>query len=152
MVKSKRFKPIVDLAHNSEREAAKALGAALQQLNDSQEQLRQLQAYREEYGQRLQQVGNQGMSGQTLNEYRQFIIKIGAAIESQTAVVAQMETALEEKKQFWFSRRGRSRALDSVLDHYLENERKQLDRRDQREQDDRSGRTGRDTGNNSGNE
>jgi flagellar FliJ protein len=147
MVKSKRFQPIVDLAHNAEREAAKALGTALQRLNDSQEQLRQLHAYREEYAQRLQQLGNQGMSGQERNEYRQFIIKIGAAIESQTALVAQLESVLEEKKQFWFSRRGRSQALDSVLDHYLESERKLLDRREQREQDDRSGRTGNDTGN-----
>lgn len=144
MVKSKRFKPIVDLAHDSEREAAKALGAALQKLNDSRAQLQQLHAYREEYAQRLQQTGQQGMSGQKLHEYRHFMTKIDAAIESQKGVVAQAEAALEEKKQFWFARRGRSKALDSVLDHYLKDERRQRDRREQREQDDRSGRNGRD--------
>lgn len=147
MVKSKRFKPIVDLAHDSEREAAKALGAALQRLNDGREQLRQLYAYREEYGQRLQQAGNQGMSGQKLNEYRYFMVKIDAAIESQTTVVEQLQVALEEKKQFWFAKRGRSKALDTVLDHYLQNEARQLDKREQREQDDRSGSNGRDSDN-----
>ncbi len=143
MVKSKRFKPIVELAHNSEREAAKALGVALQHLHESEAQLRQLQAYREEYEQRLQQAGNHGMSGQQLNEYRHFIVKIGAAIESQQATLEQTQTVLDEKKKFWFSKRGRSKALDSVLDHYLEDEQRQLDKREQREQDDRSG-NGRD--------
>jgi flagellar FliJ protein len=139
MVNSKRFKPIADLARDSEREAAKALGAALQRLNDSKEQLQQLYSYREEYAQRLQQTGQQGMSAQKLNEYRHFITKVNAAIESQTAVVEQTQAALEEKKKFWFAKRGRSKAMDSVLDHYLEDERKQLDKREQREQDDRHG-------------
>lgn len=146
MVKSKRFKPIVELAHDSEREAAKALGAALKRLNEGREQLRQLHAYREEYAQRLQQTGSAGMSGQQLHEYRHFLAKIDTAIESQGGVVTQMQEALEEKKQFWFARRGRSRALDSVLDHYLEQERAQLDKREQREQDDRSGRNGHERG------
>jgi flagellar protein FliJ len=142
MVKSKRIKPIADLARDSEREAAKALGAALQRLNESREQLQQLHAYREEYAQRLQQTGQQGMSAQQLNEYRHFITKIGAAIESQTTVVEQAQAALEEKKKFWFAKRGRSKALDSVLDHYLDDEKKQLEKREQREQDDRAGRSG----------
>ena len=142
MVKSKRFKPIAELARSSERDAAKALGKALQRLNDAKEQLRQLIAYREEYAQRLQQAGTAGMSGQQFNEYRHFIVKIGAAIDSQTNVVEQSQKALEEKKKFWFAKRGRSKALDSVLDHYLEQERHQHDKREQREQDDRYGRGG----------
>ncbi len=147
MDNSKRFKPIVDLAHDSERQAARALGTALQRLNESKEQQRQLYSYREEYTQRLQQAGNEGISGQKLNEYRHFMAKIDAAITSQTAVVEKAQVILNEKKQFWFAKRGRSKALDSVLDHYLEEERRDLDKRDQREQDDRAGRNGQEPGN-----
>ncbi len=147
MDNSKRFKPIVDLAHDAERQAARALGTALQRLNESKEQQRQLYSYRDEYAQRLQQAGNEGISGQKLNEYRHFMAKIDAAITSQMAVVEKAQVILDEKKQFWFAKRGRSKALDSVLDHYLEQERRDLDRRDQREQDDRAGRNGQESGN-----
>lgn len=140
MNNSKRFKPIVDMAHDSERQAARALGTALQRLDESEQQLSQLHRYRDEYIQRLQQVGTQGMSGQQLNEYRNFMAKIDTAITSQTATVAQMLQILDEKKNFWFSKRGRSKALDSVLDSYLKQEQTKLDKRDQREQDDRAGR------------
>lgn len=146
MVKSKRFQPIVDLAHDSEREAAKALGQALQRLDDARKQLQQLMGYREEYAQQLQQSGRQGINAQKLNEYRHFMAKIDAAIDAQKGTVATTEQLLEEKKKFWFAKRGRSKALDSVLDRYLESEQRQRDKKDQREQDDRASRGGRDGG------
>ncbi len=139
MENSKRFKPIVDLAHDSERQAARALGVALQKLNESKEQLDQLNSYREEYTQRLQQAGVHGMSGQQLNEYHGFMAKIDAAITSQKSTIEKMQVILEDKKKFWSSKRGRSKALDSVLDSYLKKEQLKIDKRDQREQDDRAG-------------
>ena len=139
MENSKRFKPIVDLAHDSERQAARALGAALQKLNESKEQLDQLNSYREEYTQRLQQAGVHGMSGQQLNEYHGFMAKIDAAITSQKSTIEKMQVILEDKKKFWSSKRGRSKALDSVLVSYLKKEQVKIDKRDQREQDDRAG-------------
>ena len=138
MVRSRRFKPIVKLAHNSEREAAKALGEVLSQLSESRQQLQQLDSYRNEYQQRLHTTGTHGMSAQALNEYRQFIAKIDGAIEKQQQIIEQIHKKLDEKKQFWFAKRGRSKALDKVLDRYLEEERYQRERSLQKEQDDRA--------------
>ncbi len=139
MDNSKRFKPVVDLAHESERQAARALGIALKKLHESKEQLDQLNGYRQEYTQRLQQAGSHGMNGQQLNEYHVFMAKIDAAITSQKTTIEKMQTLLEEKKKFWFSKRGRSKALDSVLDNYLKKEQVKIEKRDQRELDDRAG-------------
>ncbi len=138
MARSKRFKPIVKLAHNTERDAARALGEALGQLDACTQQLTQLFVYREEYNQRLHTSGTQGMSAQTLNEYRQFMVRLDEAIESQQKAIEQARNNLHEKKQFWFSKRGRSKALDKVLDRYLKDERRQRERSLQKEQDDRA--------------
>ncbi len=140
MARSKRFKPIVKLAQNSERDAAKALGEALKRLNDNVHQLHQLHLYQEEYHQRLHSDGSQGMSAQQMNEYRGFLAKITAAIESQEKAIETAKLELEEKKQFWFAKRGRSKALDKVLDRYVEEESRQQERRLQKEIDDRASR------------
>jgi flagellar FliJ protein len=140
MVKSKRFEPIADLARNSEREAAKALGQALQQLQQEQQQLEQLIGYRADYRRRLNDSASQGMSVQTVNEFREFITKLSLAIEQQQQTIEVCRQVLEEKKSFWFSKRGRSKALDAVLDKYIKNEQQLLEKREQRELDDRNNR------------
>jgi len=140
MVKSKRIEPIVNMAHDSEREAAKALGDALQLLDKSVQQLDQLKGYREEYHQRLTSSGEAGMNAQTMNEFRSFIAKLTQAIQQQEAVVEQAQRHLEAKKQYWFARRGHSKALDTVLDRYLQREQRQERKREQRELDEHSSR------------
>ena len=141
MVKSKRFEPIANLAHDSEREAAKALGSALKNLDDQVEQLDNLIRYQADYNQRLNSSASTGMNAQNLNEYIEFLSKLSIAIDRQEQVIEQAKKILEEKKQFWFSKRGRSKALDSVLERYVQDEAKQLDKREQHELDDRNNRT-----------
>lgn len=141
VVKSKRFKPIVNLAKNSEREAAKALGSALQRLDEQLLRLNQLIGYQAEYNQRLSTSGGNGINGRALNEYRGFLAKLAIAIEQQNLLVIQARQALDEKKRFWFAKRGRSKALDTVLDKYVQNEQRQLERKEQRELDDRNNRS-----------
>ncbi len=142
MEKSKRIEPIVNLAKNSERDAVKALGEALQALNSQLERRDQLIAYKAEYAERLSSSGSLGINAQHLNEYREFIDKLGQAIEQQDQIVSLARNTLEEKKRFWFAKRGRSKALDTVLDRYLENEQNQLDKIEQKELDDRNNRPG----------
>ncbi len=141
MVKSKRFEPIANLARDSEREAAKALGSALKNLQDQVDQLDNLMRYQEDYNQRLNYSASMGISAQELNEYIEFLSKLATAIEGQEQAVEQAKQALQEKKLFWFSKRGRSKALDSVLERYVQDEAKQLDKREQHELDDRNNRT-----------
>lgn len=138
MDKSKRLEPIVGLAKNSERDAARALGQALAQLDQEMAQLQQLTDYKKDYERRLGESASHGMSAQAVNEYREFIAKLAQAIEQQQEAVGRARAELEDKKRFWFARRGRSRALDAVLERYLKDEQKALDRKEQRDHDDRS--------------
>lgn len=141
MEKSKRIEPIVNLAKSSEKEAVKALGEALQVLNSQTEQLNQLIGYKAEYAERLSLSGGKGINVQQLNEYRSFIDKLTLAIDQQSQVVNQAKENLDAKKRFWFAKRGRSKALDAVLDRYLEDELHQLEKKEQSEIDDLNNRS-----------
>ncbi len=140
MVKSKRIKPIVNMAHDSERDAAKALGDALQLFDSSVQQMEQLELYRQEYHQKLFSSGELGINAQTLNEFRGFIAKLSLAIDQQQLVIEQARQSLDEKKQFWFGQRGRSKALDKVLDKYQAQELQKQSKIEQRELDEHNNR------------
>ncbi len=112
MKRSKRLKPIAGLAHNSEREAAKALGQAVQVLNEGRDRLEQLKQYRQEYIARYEAMGSSGVSVAKINDYRAFLVKLRGAIQEQEKVVITASTELQERRRFWFSKRGDSKALD----------------------------------------
>ncbi len=135
--KSQRIQPVVDLAHHDEKDAVKELAAALKALNNNSERLQQLEGYQLEYMERFRTAGQAGISGSRINDFRAFLTKIKAAIEAQREVVESSKRYLEQKKRFWFAKRGRSRALDAVLEKYMADERVIQAKREQRELDDR---------------
>ena len=136
MKKSKRIKPVVDLAHHHERDAAKILGQALTEVNRHEQQLVQLKQYQDEYAERFNAAGQVGESISKLNDFLAFLTKIKGAVKAQEQAVEAARSVLEEKKQFWFSKRGRSKALDGVLDKYVKEERELVAKKEQKEQDD----------------
>ena len=138
--KSKRIQPVVDLAKHDERDAAKVLGGALAALNAAIEQLEQLKRYQSEYAERFNGAGQAGISSTRINDFRAFLAKVNDAVTAQQGVVERCRNELMQKKKFWFAKRGRSRALDTVLEKYEKDELYQLSRREQREQDEHAQR------------
>jgi len=143
MKKSRRLKPVVRVAENREQQAARALGVAQTRLGQAQQQLEELQRYRDDYRQRFQQAGATGMGAAQLEDYQQFLHKLGQAIEQQGQQVVQATQEAEAKRALWFASRGKVRMLDTVVARYQAIEDQQASRREQREQDERSQRGGR---------
>jgi len=135
-MRSKRFKPVVEHAQHLEKEAAKALGDAAQRLQEAQAQLEQLQDYCQEYNDRYQQVGQLNSGPRRLLDYQAFMAKLNTALVQQTEVVSSAVASLEEVKQFWLAKRGRSKALDGVLTGYIDEEIKAEEKKEQRATDD----------------
>lgn len=143
MKRSKRMKPVVRVAENREQQAARALGAAQGRLAQAQQQLAELQHYRDDYRQRFQQAGATGMGAAQLADYQQFLHKLGLAIEQQSQQVAQARREVETRRTQWFTSRGKVRMLDTVVARYRAIEEQQAARQEQREQDERAQRGGR---------
>ncbi len=139
MNRSKQFKPVVEHAYHLEQEAAKALGEANQRVAAAEAQLAQLQRYRQEYLDGYQALGAQGgVEPGRLRDYQAFLAKLNAALTQQSEAIDSARRQREEVKQFWLAKRGRSKALDSVLKRYIEEEHYVESRKEQREMDDRS--------------
>ncbi len=143
MKKSKRLKPVVRVAESREQQAARALGTAQTRLAQAQQQLQELQCYRDDYRQGFQQAGAAGMGAAQLADYQQFLHKLGQAIEQQGQQIAQATQEVEAKRALWFASRGKVRMLDTVVARYQAIEEQQAARQEQREQDERSQRGGR---------
>ncbi len=138
MSRSRQFQPVVDHAHRLEQEAAKALGEANRRVAAAVAQLQQLQHYRQEYLDGYQAIAQRGsIDPGRLRDYQAFLAKLTTALEQQQEAIAAARAQQEEVRQFWLAKRGRSRALDSVLHRYIEEEQQLELRREQRESDDR---------------
>ena len=59
------------------------------------------------------------------------------AIEQQTRVISQIEVQFEVARRQWLAARGKSKAIETVVNQHLTREQLQEDKRDQREIDDR---------------
>lgn len=142
MKRSKRLKPVVRVAEGREQQAARALGAAQVRLGQAQQQLAELQHYRDDYWQRFQQAGATGMGAAQLEDYQQFLHKLAQAIEQQGQQIVQATQEVGAKRALWFASRGKVRMLDTVIARYQAVEEQQLARQEQQEQDERSQRGG----------
>ena len=138
MKKSKRFQPVVKVAEAREKLAASALGEAQAELQSHEARLEELQGYQRDYLQRLQESGAQGMGAARMNDYQQFLNNLKLAIEQQETLVQIASRVVEEKKQQWFSKRGKLKSYDNVMERYVSEENRMADRREQKEADDRA--------------
>ena len=135
MTRSKRIKPVVDVAERQEQEQAQRLGAARRELEQQRQQLEQLILYRDEYARQFESAGTTGLSVARLQDYRVFLSRLNQAIEQQRAAIARTEQACNEQQQHWLASRTRHQALGKVAERYRDEEHQARERRDQIESD-----------------
>lgn len=139
MSRSKRMRPLIDVAATHEREAAGDLGDILQLLEKREAQLLELRGYREDYAKRLE-GGGTTLGAQRLQECRAFLLSLNRAIIQQEGLVEKTRQELEAARTSWMSRRRETRSLDTVADRYRAQEYQEAEYREQRELDERNQR------------
>ena len=142
MTRSKRIEPVVRIAENREREAARRVGDSQRNLEAQRARLLELQAYRDDYAKRFAATGSGGLGAAMLHDYRAFLGKLNQAIEHQKRLIQAGERAYEDSRRQWLDSRGRMKALDTVAERYRRDEYRQQERREQNELDERAQRVG----------
>lgn len=138
MPRKNRLDPVLHHAETQQQEAAKRLSELLQQQRASEEQLRQLLGYRQEYA--AAGVNQQSRSVQDLQNQQSFVNQLGKAIEAQQLQVDQIQRQVEQHKTYWQQAKTRCDALSGLIDKQAQNEiRKEL-YREQKETDEISSR------------
>jgi len=141
--KSQRIKTIVDIKATQEKSALEVLGAVQRKILAMQAQIEGLKNYRQEYRDRFNLLGTDGVKVAQLLEFRSFIDKLDKAIMGQEQTLSSMEVELMAKRKIWESLHQKTQSLQKVCDTALAVEMKQEDKREQLEQDERASRIGR---------
>ena len=115
-MKAKTWKMLKDVARVKQDASAVRLARMLTQCGEMEQKLALLLVYRDDYRSRLARAQAQGIQGERLRNYQQFLANLQSAIEQQAELVSAMQHQLGLAQQ---SLAGERRKVDSygVLDH-----------------------------------
>ncbi len=140
-VKSQRLMPLVDLERDRENRAAKALHDAKAHLTAQHNRLEELEQYRNEYLEGFVHTAGGGLLGQRLQDYREFLGRLGEAIEAQKHAILRGEEEVVRTQRQWTQRHKRVAALDKAVARSQLQEQAVVERREQKDNDERANQT-----------
>lgn len=140
MKKSNRIRPLKQLASRHEQQAARVLGESRKTLSDEQLRLDDLCRYREEYRKRFMSAGVNGMAGNQIQAYQNFLNQLDQAIQQQRLQVAEAEKNCQLDTRNWHDKHLKTQALDKTIQRFQQQETRHAEKCSQREADDLAGR------------
>lgn len=138
MKSSKKLHPVVKVAEQRERTAARQLGDSMRQLDHQQKQLDDLIAYRAKYEEYYLAATKTGLSVAQVRDYQIFLSRLDNAIFQQRQVVIGHSQNRDNNQTNWQGAYGHSKMINKVVEQRKTTEKQQLESREQRESDDRT--------------
>ena len=130
--RSERFKPIHNLAQQSEDVAAQTLGKIQRELSNHQLKLSELMAYYQDYTKRFNEQAEKGMSIIQVQSYQKFISQLEVAITEQKKHISRMTEACDSSRADWTVERQKTQVLEKVITRYQKQEQQTHNRQEQR--------------------
>lgn len=124
--RSKRLQPVATHAKNKEQDAARIFVQAQQRVSDSEEQLQQLEGFRDDYLSRYKTANQQLSSMTQILDYQAFLAKLNKGIQQANKTIHLCREQRDILKQQWLLHRVRSQAIENVVEKYQHDENKQL--------------------------
>jgi flagellar FliJ protein len=143
MTRSQRIVPVQKVLDRKEKDRARELGAARTRLSTAESKLKDLEQYRLDYEQTFQKRAKAGQSVRALRDFQVFLARLEQAIQQQRQIVAATRTEVSGHSTHWQNAARQVKALDSVLERWLGEERRAQGRREQKEVDERAQRSSR---------
>ncbi len=143
MKKSQRIKTIVEIKAAQEKNTLEALGTSQRKVLALQAQVESLKKYRQEYQDRFNEMGHDGIRAVQFLEFRSFMDKLDKAIAGQEHSLETCKTDCVTKRKIWEGMHHRTQSLQKVYNSALAAEIKQASKFEQLEQDERASRSGR---------
>lgn len=133
--RSDRFKPIHNLAQQSEDVAAQTLGKIQRELTNHHLKLSELLKYYQDYTTRFNQQAEQGMSIVQVQSFQKFISQLEIAITEQKKSISRVTEARDSSRADWTIERQKSQVLEKVMTRYQKQEIETSNRQEQRRSD-----------------
>jgi len=133
--RSDRFKPIHNIAQQSEDVAAQTLGKIQRELSDHHLKLSELMKYYQDYTASYNQKAEQGMSIAQVQSYQKFISQLEIAISEQKKNITRVTEACDSSRVDWTVERQKTQVLEKVITRYQKQEQQISNRQEQRQSD-----------------
>ena len=133
--RSERFKPIHNLAQQSEDVAAQTLGKIQRELSNHHLKLSELMEYYEDYTKRFNEQAGKGMSVIQVQSYQKFISQLEVAISEQKKNISRVSEACDSSRTDWTVERQKTQVLEKVITRYQKQEQTIDNRQEQRRSD-----------------
>ncbi len=130
--RSERFKPLHNLAQQSEDVAAQTLGKIQRELSNHHLKLSELMKYYEDYTQRFNEQAVNGMSIIQVQSYQKFISQLEIAITEQKKHISLITEACDSSRADWTVERQKTQVLEKVMTRFQKQEQQILNRQEQR--------------------
>lgn len=139
MSKSDALDAVLRVGRERERNAARELGRARQELDQGRALLGQLIGHRDEYRANLIRRGVGGVEAARLLQYRHFLTRLDRAIEEQRKRITALEAQVENQRRAWLESRRHLQAVEKLAEKRRTEALLRELRREQAETDDRNG-------------
>ncbi|MCW8988236.1 MAG: flagellar export protein FliJ [Gammaproteobacteria bacterium] len=133
--RSERFKPIHNLAQQSEDVAAQTLGKIQRELSNHHLKLSELMAYYQDYTKRFNEQAGKGMGIIQVQSYQKFISQLEMAITEQKKRISRITEACNSCRADWNVERQKTQVLEKVITRYQKQEQQTFNRQEQRSAD-----------------
>lgn len=133
-MKSKRFEPIHEIASNSAKDLSREMGEAAKRVTELEQQLQQLETYRDDYVKNATQ-SNGSMDAVKLQNYRSFLDRLSDAMRQHAKNLELARAEYERRRAVWSEKRIEAESLGRVVERFRREERHAADRREQHEGD-----------------
>ena len=139
MTRSKRLKPVMDLAEREETQLAQAYTAQLRQHQLAQEKLQQLVLYRLDYAAMAEQAPGRPIDLARLQGARAFLQRLSEAIGMQEAEIRRIDGLVNQARALWLGAKRHQKSINDLVLSYQAQERQMSDKREQKQQDEMAG-------------
>ncbi len=129
---------VAELARRQQEQSAQQLKNRQIEHAQSQSRLDQLHKFREEYEQRLTGLGENGIAARQLQDYRQFLNRLGQAIDQQKQEIGHSATQVESAREVWIKKSRRQSALERLMAQADQQLRQSQDKQAQKEADEKT--------------
>ncbi|SMC20551.1 flagellar FliJ protein [Andreprevotia lacus DSM 23236] len=114
-----RFAFLLDLAREAREDAARGMQGAQAAWQVAQGKLEQVNAYRQEYRNRLTQGGQGGMTILQWRDFQLFLAKLDQAADAQGREVVRLQAEYQRLKQVWFECEKKVKAFEALEHRHL---------------------------------
>ncbi len=126
----KRMRKLADLARSEERRVCEEMGRAQRQLNEHEERLDELEAYRRDYSDKFRPGGH--LSPARWQDYQHFLQRIDDAVVEQRSQIEAGKAARDAHRRRWLIRRQKLESIERVVERFRKDEDERAERRQQR--------------------